>query len=495
MSIARRIARNAGTLALSQGVTLTLNFITWAFLARTLAPAQFGIIGFGTALLAYFGVVVQLGFDAVVVRDAARDPSRLPALAGQLTALRLVLCAVALSVYVGVVFALPRPPLYRATLLVLGLQLVVYATRLNWTFQAVERMGTIAIRDTIVAVLNAAVVFALVRRPEQVILAAALTAGVPLVGNAWLWRAYRRAFGPLRLAFDRVAWGALLRPAIPLAASAFLIEIYVRMDQVMLEFLSTTEAVGQYSAAYKFISLTQLPANIAFSAFFPSLAAALGARVLMRERGRMLARAMLPIGLTVAAAGPWLARDTLVFAYGAEYAAAAPAFALLLVNAGIVHVNMAVGTPLMAWNRQTPYMWAILGGAVANVVLNVVLIPPFGMVGAAAATISAEATVCVGLCRLYWRETGDLPFEAILPAGAVAGAASLVAWLGTTLELHVLVSGPLVIAAAAGVAWRLGLVSATVLHRSASTDPDHPSPAPDAASPAAADTSATAGRI
>lgn len=481
MSVARRIARNAGALALSQGVSLTLNFVTWAYLARTLEPSRFGIIGFGTALVAYFAVLIQLGFDAVAMRESAREPERLPALAGQLTSLRLVLCGIAFAGYAAIVLSLPRPPLYHATLLALGLQLVVVATRLNWAFQAVEQMGTVAIRDTVVAVLNAAAVFALVRRPDQVVLAAALTAGVPLIGNGWLLSAYLKRFGPLHLSIDWAGWGALLRPAIPLAASAFLIEIYVRLDQVMLEFLNSTATVGLYSAAARFSSLSQLPANIAFGAFFPAVASALGRPELMRERGRMLANVLLPVGLAIAAAGPWLARGTLVFAYGEAYGVAAPAFGLLLANAGVVHVNMTVGIPLMAWDRQTPYMWAILTGAVVNVALNVVLIPPFGMVGAAVATLVAQSAVCVACCREYWKITGHLPFGSLVRSAPVALAASATAALGAHLGWPVLVSGPLVVAVSVLGAWRLGLLDVGALRRSAGPDEDatrHETPEP-----------------
>ena len=463
MSVARRIAHNASALALSQGAALVFNFLTWAYLARTLEPAQYGIIGFGTAVLAYFAVVVQLGFDAVVIREAARDPARLPALAGQLTALRLVLCAVALAAYVAFVVALPRPPVFRTALLALGLQLVVLATRLNWTFQAVEEMRTVATRDALVAALNVVAVVALVRRPEQVVLAAAVTAGVPLIGNGWLWAAYHRRFGALRLSFDRTAWAALLRPALPLAASAVMIEIYVRLDQVMLEFMYSTETVGLYSAASRLTSLAQLPANVAFGAFFPAVAAVLGRMDLMRERGRMVARSLLPVGLVIAAAGPWLAHDAIVFVNGSAYAPAAPALGWLLVNSGVITVNVAIGIPIMAWDLQKPYMWTILGGAVVNVALNVVLIPPFGMVGASAATLAAQSTVLVLICRLYHRTTGELPFTAVRLSLAVAAAAAGVAAGGVRLGAPILVTGPLVLAVAAGLAWRLGLVDLSSL--------------------------------
>lgn len=471
MTAARRIARNALALAGSHGVTMTLNFVAWAHLAQTLAPEGFGVLGFGTALLAYFSVIVQLGFDAVAVREGARDPARVPELAGTVTALRLLLSLVSILAYAALVWALPRPPEMRLALLVQGVSLVALATRLGWVFQAIEKMEALAARDVATAVLNAAAVLVLVRRPDQIVLAAALTACVPLVGNAWLWVAYHRVFGRLRLRANRAAWMALLRPALPLAASAFLIEIYLRLDQVMLEFLYSTASVGLYSAAVRLVIIAQVPGLIAYGAYFPTLAAAHGDMDRMRASGRTMARVLIAIGLAVAVAGPWLAADALAFAFGDAYTSAAPALAVLLVNVGVVYVNMTVGTPLMAWDLQKPYMWAVLGGALVNVALNVVLIPPYGLVGAAVATLASETTVCLGLCRLYYRATGELPFRSAGHAALVAVAATVPAALGATLGWHILISVGLSGTAAAAAAWRLGIVDLAVFRRSASPVP------------------------
>lgn len=472
MSVAQRIARNAGALAVSQGATLLLNFVAWTHLARTLEPDRFGILGFGGALLAYFVVVVQLGFDAVAVREGAREPEAIRAIAGHLTTLRLALAATAGIVYVALVLALPRPPLFQATLLALGVQLIVNATRLSWAFQAVEQMGAIAVRDAVTALLNAVAVVVLVRAPEQVVLAAALTAALPLVGNAWLFAAFVRRFGAFRLSVDVQAWARLLRPALPLAASAFLIEVYLRLDQVMLEFMVGTVAVGQYSAAYKLVTLAQMPASIVYGAFFPALAVAVGDPALMRERGRMIARILLAVGLPIAIAGPWLAGQSLDLVYGAEYVAAGPALAVLLVNMGFVYVSTSVGTPLMAWDLQTPYMWAVLAGAVVNVALNVVLIPRFAMVGAASATLVSQIAVCAGLCVVYRRAAGELPISLLLPALAVAAAATLPAAGGAILGLPFLVSLALSVLAAAAAAYALGLLRLADLRPSSAPPPD-----------------------
>ncbi|HEX8385510.1 MAG TPA: flippase, partial [Rubricoccaceae bacterium] len=404
-----RLVRNAGVLIASNGTVMVLNFLTWVYLGRVLAPEAFGVLGFGFALLMYFVLAVELGFDRVAVREAARAPDRIGELVAHVLSIRLVLCAVAGAGYAGIVLSLDRPWPVKATLLLIGLQLVERAVRVEWVFQALERVRVFALRDILLAVLTAVGVLALVHRPDDVALAGAAVAAGPLVASLWLLWTYHRQVGPVRLAYDRAVWGSLFRPALPLAASAVLIEVYLRINQVMLEFLDSTVAVGQYSATVKVLSVVLVVPRAVQIAVFPQFAAALGDRERMRALGRGVTRTMLALGLPVAATGPWLASGLVSEVYGADYAAGGPALAVLFVSAGVVYLNAAVGTPLMAWNRERAYLWVVGVGAVANVALNFVLIPAVGMVGAAAATVSAEVVVLCGFLWVYREETGELP--------------------------------------------------------------------------------------
>lgn len=459
MSRGTRIARNAGYLTLAKAGAMGLNFVVWAYLARVLEAGPYGQIGVGLALVGYFALLISLGFDAVAMREVARNGNRLSSMVGEVIGLRVALLLVAGLVYGGVVIALPRPLGYKVLLAVIGVQLVVKAVQLDWVYIATERAGVVAAREMVAAVVMIAGTFALVRGPDDVAVAAALVVGAPLLSVAGMWVAYRRSYGPIRPRIDVRAWKALMAAGLPLAASALMIELYTSLDRLMLEGLRTTEEAGLYFGAYKVLSLAIVPAAVLTPAFFASLAEPVGDREAMRASGRSFARALLTFGVPVAIAGPVLAGGAIVLVNGATFAVAGPALAILLVNAGVIHANTALGTPLMAWDLQRPYMWTVVAGGVANVILNVVLIPRFGIEGAAAATLASEMVVGAGLLVVYRRATGDVPLGPlvrIVPA-AVLGAAAPSA-LGVWLDWPVLVS-----ALAGGVgygvaAWVFGVV-------------------------------------
>lgn len=459
MSSGARVAKSVGYLALAKGGTMALNFATWAYLARVLEPEPYGQLGVGLALVGYFVLGVTLGFDAIGMREIARRPERVSRLVSDLVALRLLLCIVAVAAYLALVWALPRPLAYKGVLTLLGLQLVARAVQLDWVFIATERTAVVAGRELAASVLMLLGTLLVVRQPSDVAWAAVLVVGAPLLSSAGMWVSYRRVFGRLQLRMDRGAWLVLLRPALPLAASAFMIEVYTSLDRLMIEGYRTTAEAGLYFAAYKVLSLAIVPAAVLNPAFFASLAAALGDRQAMRERGRAYARALLAFGVPIALAGPFLAEDVVVLINGPEYASAGLALAVLLVNAGVIHLNTALGTPLMAWDLQTPYMWTVVAGGVANVILNVILIPTYGMAGAACATVLSEGAVGLGLVVVYRRATGDVPLGPLrrtVPAallGAVAPAA-----LGTWAAWPVLLTAVLSAVGYGVAAWTLGVV-------------------------------------
>ena len=74
-----------------------------------------------------------------------------------------------------------------------------------------------------------------------------------------------------------------------------------------------------------------------------------------------------------------------------------------MVNAGLIYINMTFGHPLLAWNREKAYMIVVGAAAVLDVLLNFLLVPRYGMIGAASATSVAQLLVFFGLAAAHIR--------------------------------------------------------------------------------------------
>ena len=418
--VARRIARNVGALTVARGATLLLTLAMVAHVTRTLGADGYGVLGFGLALYGFFALAARLGLDTLAIRELARDHGRARELAADVTSLQLALALAAAAAYALVVASLDRPLAERAALWAIGLPLLVQPFALDWVYQGVERMGVLAVRNVAASALQLLAALALVRSPDDLLWAAAIQGMALAVVSGALWVAFRRDFGRVSLRVDVGAWRALLRPALPIAASALMILIYYSLDKLMLSGLRGDRAVGLYEAAYRWVMVALVPATIFVQAFFPALSAAQGRRTAMADQARAFARVNLGVGLPVSLGGALLAGPLVVLLAGAEFAPAGPVLTLLMANVGVVYLNLALGQPLLAWDLQAPYFWAVGGGALANVVLNVLLIPPLGAMGAAWATLGAEIAVLAALAAVYWRTLGTLPLSETALASAVA---------------------------------------------------------------------------
>jgi O-antigen/teichoic acid export membrane protein len=189
----------------------------------------------------------------------------------------------------------------------------------------------------------------------------------------------------------RRLWLPLARIAIPLGLASVLITIYYQIDSVLLLQLRGADEAGVYGAAYRFLTpLIFVPAAV-MSSFFPVMSAVhrsdpARVRRLVQICADYMAIVSLPIlAVTVALSGPIV--DAL---YGSQFARSAGVLPILM----IAFVSICFGTlagflaPLLDLHWRLAIYSAI--GAVANVILNLLLIPKYGAHGSAWATVVTE---------------------------------------------------------------------------------------------------------
>ncbi len=426
---------------------MAMNLVLYAHLTRALGPEHFGVIGWGTALIGFFATFVEMGLGALYIREVAREPGRVSELAGWLVGLRLLLLGAAYVSFLGFLLLLDRPPLVKTTVAVLGLSLVGGAASLDWAYHGTQRLGRLAVRNVLVSAVTLGGALLFVHRSDDLLRAAALIAGGAVLTSASVVPMFVREFGRPLPRFDRAAWAALLRMAVPIGVSLFLIQIYATVGQFFLGLLRPSEEVGWYSGAYRVVLAALVGADILNQAFAPSLSATRPDTPEGRARGDAYGTALAVVGLPLAIGGALYAREVIRWVAGAVFAPGAPALALLLAYTGVSYVGKGYGDPLIAWDRERTFLIAVCVGAVVNVVLNLLLIQPYGEDGAALSTVCAALTVAVIMAASYRRLTGTLHLAArarVLAAALVGVAMPTLAAraLGGTLWAAVAISAP-----------------------------------------------------
>ena len=187
---------------------------------------------------------------------------------------------------------------------------------------------------------------------------------------------------------------------MPMLVSGIAIMLYMRIDQVMIASFAGFEQVGIFSAAVRLTELWYFAPWALMTSLFPSMMQSKARNdALYHQRTLMLFGIMGWAAIVVAAfstvLAPWLVR----LFYGAEYAAAAPILSIQAWMAVFVFFGVARGRWLLAENRQRDSMYVDIAGVTLNVVFNLILIPRYGALGAAVASLitAAGANLVVAL--------------------------------------------------------------------------------------------------
>ncbi|WP_431860452.1 flippase [Azospirillum sp.] len=434
MSAGRLIFLNIRALAIAKVLTMAFGLVATAWTARHLGPEHYGFIGFGTAFIAYAALFVNLGLSTYAVREIARDRSQAKRIVDHVLTIRVLLAVLVGGLYALIVYALDKPFLVKAVLWVQIVQLFGQALIIDFYYQGTERMGVIAGREAGNAIVTMIATLALVRGPDDVVIAAGITALSVLFNALLVVVRYTREFGAPHPRFDLGAWRVMLTAAAPMAVSVFAWAIFSHLDTVMLGFMADKTQVGWYAASFKVLMLASTAGHIVMNSFLPQLASAYGDHERMRLRMHDYATTMLVVGALASAAGLTLAPEILMLFFGEAYAPAVNALRLLMAALGVIYLNMVLGNPLLVWHRQTGYMAVILTGGAINAGLNLWAIPRWGMEGSAAATLASELVCTAGMAWLHRRAVGQL----YLGIAARAAACALLAVASWVLIEHLL---------------------------------------------------------
>ncbi len=406
-----------------------LGFAATIVLARTIGAEGFGVIGFALAVRLYLVVLVEGGLDSVGVRRVALDPTFLQHTAPALLVARMVMALVLIAlVSLGGLLLLPPPD--GAVLALASLTLIPLALNLRWACLGLGRARSAAGARILAEGLFLALVLGMVREGTaltripllQLVAegAGALLLGLGLVGliGPIPWRGWR----------DRAL--PVLRSARPLALHALLGLVMFNADVLFLRGFHEAAAVGVYVAVYAPVSFFLNLGVTYYHSLLPTLARAHGEGRVDQSAYHLGVRQVLAFGIPVAVGGVLVADPLLRTLYGPEYLVGGPALRLLLLSLPVALLRNVGQAGLVASDRHPLVLAASIRGAALNLILNALLIPRWGLLGAASATLGTELVRTLLVLRSARREG----YEARIPAAGwravlAAGIMAVVLWV------------------------------------------------------------------
>ncbi|QKJ31328.1 flippase [Mucilaginibacter mali] len=390
--------KNTGWLLIARVGSMAVKFlVNSVLLSHYFDATEYGILGYPMAIVTFTMAAATLGLDGFITRELLNHPERKDTLLGTAFWLRLIAGLITLPLIYGIyrLVSLVKPPDSPVNyVLIVALVAVVQSVNIIDSFFQSKVQG----KSIMLVQVSGNIMSALIKLVFILLKLPLIWFVWSLVGDAVLLAIgyiilYKKEGNHIRnWKYDGRITGYLLKHSWPLAFSAVLVTIYMKIDQVMIEMYLKAAQLGIYlNAAALSENWYFIPVAIVTSVF-PAIMHARKTDI-DRYYKRLQNMYDLMVVLSVVIALFMSLGSDLIFhlLYKKQYWPGAPVLSVHVWAGVFVFLGSASGQYLIAEGYFKLSMLRTGIGAVVNIVLNIFFIPAYGIIGAAYATLIAYA--------------------------------------------------------------------------------------------------------
>ncbi len=374
---------------LYQVLTMILPLATAPYIARVLGADNVGIYSYSFTVTNYFVIFSMLGLNNHGSRAIAKvkdDQQQLNIVFSSLFALHLIITGIVTVGYAA--YILLFAPKYTLYLIINTIYLIAAFLDINWAFFGLEKFKITVTRNTIVKLITIACVFIFVRDKNDLWKYVFIMALGTLVSQSVVWmflKKYIRFCKP-----DKKLMLENVKPMFALFVAVLATSIFRTIDKIMLGNLSVMSDVGCYENADKMIMFPVALINALGTVMLPRMAHIYANRK-NEEAAKYLVSSM-EFSTTMAAALSFgLAAVSHIFSiifFGEEFALTGQILEGLGITVWLMAFNAVIRMQyIIPKGKDKIYIQAVCGAAVLNVIINALLIPTLGAMGAVIGTI------------------------------------------------------------------------------------------------------------
>ncbi len=390
---------NLGWMFFARIIGMIISILVAAYVTRVLGPTNYGELSYALSFITLFSVFSNLGIDQILYRELIKRPQDKNELLGSSITIKTISGSIAAVIVLVVAYLTSTDQLSFWLIAIMSLSFLFNGWNIiGHEFQAEVRSKYPAFITLYVTIILSIIKIVIISTGGGVIyLAAIVTFEQVLYMFFYIFFRYKY-IGSIRAWFVR--WETthyLIIQSIPLMISMWFVFVYTRADQIIIKFLLDTTSVGLYDAGVRIAEAWQFVPQFIVHSLFPAL---FGAKILGNNTyGKKFIRlAIFLIIFMSAIAGTitFFARPIILILYGAEFS---PSIGVLQIYswAGVaVGIWYLAQYFLIAEDKQSIALMSTFVVMAVNIGLNFILIPIYGIYGAAwATTISYFCSILV----------------------------------------------------------------------------------------------------
>lgn len=460
LSGVQRVLRNSAATGVARASSLGARLVVIMILARYLGTSYFGDYNYVIAIVGLFEFLSDFGLNDIAVREISRHRHRTDELFGSVLILKALIMLLMVGILLIVAYALPSDDHVRTAILLYGASVILnfFVDTYFVVYRATERMSYEAVIVFVERWTYVLILVLFVMRGvsfSYLFWANIISAVIKLILGTWVTAT---RFHRPTLHVDWSVYRNYLHETIPVGVSQLINSVSLRVGIVLLSLLGTSRAVGIFAGPYRIVDAVGLMSIVLLTAIFPVM----GRRAKWQPQGltpvmNKTLRALLFVAVPASIGLAVLARPTVDIVLGNEYSEAANVLTLLALILVPVYLNRMLSFAFIAINRQKEYAYITGSALVITVILDLLLIPQYGLWGAVAGTIVGEVARLAFGYYYYARFASPLELFVTLKRLAPAAIALLIALIALE-RVSWLLAGFVGLAAYLAIAWFSGAV-------------------------------------
>jgi len=386
----KKYLANTGWLFFEKILRMAITFFVGVYVARYLGPSNYGLLSYVTSFVVLFSAIATLGLDNIVVRDLVRGEKKRDELLGTTFVLKIIGSILLLGILAVAVRFTTNDNFTNLLIFIIALATIFHSFNVIDFYFRSKVLSKYAVYAQTISGISSALIkllliyfgmgliyFAAVMVVESVILAIGLiTTYTKQKLNIFNWRTK----------FDLAK--RLLRDSWPLILAGVAISIYMRIDQVMIKEMLGTKAVGNYAVAVRLSEVWYfIPMAITSSVFPAIINAKKVSEKLYYGRLQKLYDLMTWLAIGIALPITFFANDIIRLLFGVQYQDAAGVLIIYIWAGVFVFLGVVSSQYLIVENYTKISFLRTFVGGIVNVILNIIMIPKYGINGAAIATL------------------------------------------------------------------------------------------------------------
>jgi O-antigen/teichoic acid export membrane protein len=392
----KKYLANASWLFFERILRIIISFVVTIFVVRYLGPKDFGLYSYVLSFFWLFGSLSTIGLESISTREIVKKPNRKDEINGTVFFLRLAGSITAI-VFIGITLLVTGEETYTAVLI-----LIASGSFLFQSFSVIEYY----FRGKVEAKFNAYALSA------SVILSSILKVILILIKTPLIFFIFTVVFEYLALAiglvlvyhFNKLSifnWkyskelaSSLLKDSWPLMLSGIVVMIYMRIDQIMIKHMINEEAVGYYAVAVRLCEAWYFIPVTLCNSIFPAIVNAKNvSEEFYNNRMQKLYDLLTWLAIGIAVPVTVFSSQIIQLLFGNEFSAASPVLTIYIWAGVAVFLGVASSQYLINENLTKLSFIRSFVGMVINVALNFILIPEYGIIGSAVATLVSYTVV------------------------------------------------------------------------------------------------------